>query len=54
MECVNISIVRDSLVEADERFFFSISLSQLDEAVEVGSPRTATITVLDEDGSEFV
>ena len=49
VECVNISITRDFLVENDETFFFLVSPSQDDEAVQVGTQNTATITILDEE-----
>ena len=49
MVCVNISIARDFLVENDETFFFLVSPSQDDEAVQVGMQNTATITILDEE-----
>lgn len=48
VECVDIFIVRDLLVENDEQFFFLISPTQDDEAVEVGSPSLAPVTIEDE------
>ncbi len=55
---MNISIVRDFVVEDDEVFSFLIDndqpdpvldTSQPDPAVQVGSPDTSIITILDED-----
>ena len=49
MQCVNISIERDFLVENDEVFRFVISPDQADEAVQVGMPSYANVTILDEE-----
>lgn len=49
VECVNVSIVRDFLVEEDEMFSFAVSPNQFDGAVQVGTPNTSSITILDED-----
>lgn len=51
---MNISIVRDSLVESQEAFFFVVSANQTDDAVQVGSPERAIVLILDEeDGKIF-
>lgn len=52
-ECVNISIIRDFLVEFDEMFSFNISPNQADPAVQVGSPDALSISILDEDGGKL-
>ena len=55
VECANISIVRDRLVENDELFRFVISPDQADEAVQVGIPSFANVIILDEeDGKNIV
>lgn len=48
VECVDIFIVRDLLVENNEQFFFRISIIQADAAVEVGLPSSAPVTIVDE------
>lgn len=50
--CVNITINPDTIVEIMEMFNFTISPDQDDGAVQVGSPDTTTITILDQDDSE--
>lgn len=52
MECTNISIVRDFLVEEDETFSFAITSTQPDPSVEAGTPNISSITILDEDESK--
>lgn len=49
VECININIVRDSLVEENEEMFsFVITPVQADEALVVGSPSSSTVTITDE------
>ena len=48
-KCVNITVIRDFLVEEDETFSFLISSDQTDEAVQVGTPSVSTVTILDEE-----
>ena len=52
IECVNISIERDNLVENDESFSFSISAVQSDPAVQVDDPDNLVITILDEENGK--
>ena len=48
---VDISIVADGIVEDLEMFSLVIDSIQADPAVTVGSPASATITILDIDGN---
>lgn len=48
VECANITIERDFLVENQESFLFQILQAQTDPAVVVGTPSSATVTILDE------
>lgn len=54
VECTNISIGRDLLVENDEMFRFTISPNQTDESVQVGSPDSLNVTIVDEADGESV
>lgn len=47
-ECEDIVIARDLIVEDDETFIFAISPSQNDMAVDVGSPSSAVVTIVDD------
>jgi hypothetical protein len=49
VECVDITIAPDMRVEFMETFSFSISPIQTDEAVQVGLPDTAIVTIADDD-----
>lgn len=51
VECVNISINEDFLVEDPEVFSFFISPNQLDEAVQVGPSFVSFVTILDDGGT---
>ena len=48
-QCVNITIIRDLLVENEEMFLFLIYSDQADEAVVLGSPPSSFITIEDEE-----
>jgi hypothetical protein len=48
VECVNITIIRDLLVESNEQFIFRIAAVQDDEAIEVGMLSSAAVTIIDE------
>ena len=48
-ECVNITIERDLIVENVETFRFFVDPNQEDEAVMVGSPDSAIVTIVDEE-----
>lgn len=54
VECVNITIIRDSLVEEAEVFFFTISANQSDEAVVVGALSRSFVLIADEEDGKFV
>ena len=49
-ECIDVDITRDFIVEETETFNFFIAVIQSDPAVTVGSPNTALVTIVDEEG----
>lgn len=53
VECVNITIIADFLVEDIEAFQFLISPNQLDDAVLVWSPSFATVIILDQEDGNY-
>lgn len=50
LECENISINNDTILEDDEQF--TVALTTLDSDVTV-RPNTATVTIIDDDGIGF-
>ena len=55
IQCVNISIVRDSVAEDTETFLFVIASNQSDPAVLVDdNAATSVISILDEPGGKDV
>ena len=46
----NISIFNDSILEGNEDFDITIIPSSLPNDVSRGNPRTATVTIVDDDG----
>ncbi len=54
VECVNITINSDIRVEEDETFSFAISPTQNDPGVQLGSPSTAEVTIVDQEDGKRV
>ena len=54
VECEDIIIIRDFILEDDETFTFAISPSQSDIAVNVGSPSSAVVTIVDDPAGMYV
>ena len=53
--CINISIVDDQLVEGNETFTVSLRFSEAPgrDQVFLGKPNTATVTIVDDDGTYY-
>ena len=53
MDCVDIQIVDDNLVEGDIDEFFTVTLNTNDPQVIIGSQNSATVFIDDNDGKSF-
>ena len=53
VQCANISITNDSIVEANETFMVTLSLSNASPSITLGSMTTAAVTIVD-DGRVYI